>query len=54
MRPFAEVLETTYKHELTDLVVPYLHNEDRKDLEATKELRRLSTAGELRRSGHHG
>jgi len=37
MRPFAEVLETAHKHELTDLVVPYLHNEDRKDLEAYKK-----------------
>ena len=25
MRPFAEVLETAREHELTDLVVPYLH-----------------------------
>lgn len=33
MRPFAEVLETARAHELTDLVVPYLHNEDRMDLE---------------------
>jgi sugar phosphate isomerase/epimerase len=37
MRPFAEVLETAREHELTDLVVPYLHNEDRKDLEAYKK-----------------
>ena len=35
--PFAEVLATAQKHNLTDLVVPYLHNEDRKDLTAYKK-----------------
>ena len=36
--PFAEVLATAQKHNLTDLVVPYLHNEDRKDLTAYQKL----------------
>ena len=35
--PFAEVLATAQKYNLTDLVVPYLHNEDRKDLTAYKK-----------------
>lgn len=34
MRPFDEVLENAHNLNLTDLVVPYLHNQDRKDLPA--------------------
>lgn len=34
IRPFAEVIEKARNHDLTDLVVPYLHNQDRKDLPA--------------------
>jgi sugar phosphate isomerase/epimerase len=34
VQPFEEILETARKHELTDLVVPYLHEVDRVDLSA--------------------
>ena len=34
VQPFEKILETARKHELTDLVVPYLHEVDRSDLTA--------------------
>ena len=34
IRPFAEILENAQSLNLTDLVVPYLHSQDRKDLSA--------------------
>lgn len=45
VQPFEEILETARKHELTDLVVPYLHDIDRGDLAAYEKTAELLNKG---------
>jgi sugar phosphate isomerase/epimerase len=45
VQPFEKILETARKHELTDLVVPYLHDIDRIDLAAYEKTAELLNKG---------
>ena len=45
VQPFEKILETARKHELTDLVVPYLHDIDRGDLDAYEKTAELLNKG---------
>jgi sugar phosphate isomerase/epimerase len=45
VQPFEKILETARKHELTDLVVPYLHDIDRVDLSAYEKTAEVLNKG---------